>query len=135
MRARLKLKRYDEQTIEAVVEDLRKIGEIDDGKFAGFWVESRMHVKPVGDALLRRELAGKGVSEPVIEAALREKALNHDEYALALGVAEGRLKSLAKLNGFEAAKKLRGLLLRRGFGYETVGRVIETLCHAVEDDS
>ena len=38
MRGRLEAKRYDEPTIEAVIESLKRIGQIDDGRFAGFWV-------------------------------------------------------------------------------------------------
>ena len=124
MRGRLKLKRYDGATIEAVIESLKKVDQIDDVKFANFWVESRMHVNPVGDIILRHELKVKGVPESIIEGALRDKAQNYDEYSIALDIAERRLKRISEAEIPKAAKKLYDLLLRRGFEYETVKRVI-----------
>ena len=127
MRGRLKLKRYDELTIEAVIESLKKVDQIDDVKFANFWVESRMHTNPVGDVILRRELKEKGVPEPIIEAALQEKSRNYDEYTVAFNMAGERFKRLVKLDRRKALKRLYDYLLRRGFGYDIVEKVIDAV--------
>lgn len=124
MRGRLKLKRYDESTIEAVIESLKKVDQIDDVKFANFWVESRMHVNPVGDIILKRELKDKGVPEPIIEGALRDKAKNYDEYRVALDIAKGRFERFSGPERSKAVKRLYDLLIRRGFEYDIVRRVI-----------
>ena len=131
MRSRLKLKRYDESTIDAVIDSLKKISEIDDVKFAGFWVESRMHVNPVGSLALRRELKEKGVPDQIIEAVINQKEKNYDEYAVALKLAGERFKRLANIDGRKARKKLYDYLLRRGFGYDMVQRATD----AVMDES
>lgn len=133
MRGRLKLKRYDESTIEAVIQSLKKVDQIDDVNFANFWVESRMHVNPVGDIILRRELKNKGVPEAIIEGALRDKAQNYDEYRVALDVAERRLKRISGPDRPKAAKKLYDLLLRRGFEYEIVKRVIGEIIEVADN--
>lgn len=127
MRGRLKLKRYDESTIDAVIESLKKAAQIDDVKFADFWVESRMHVNPVGGVILKRELKDKGVPEPIIEAALHKKAQNYDEYTVAFNMAGERFKRLVKLDRRKALKRLYDYLLRRGFGYDIVKRVIDAV--------
>jgi regulatory protein len=127
MRGRLKLKRYDESTIDAVIESLKKVAEIDDVKFADFWIESRMHVNPAGDLILRRELKEKGVPWPIIEAALQKKAQNYDEYAVALHMGVERFKNLVKLDRRKAMKRLYDYLLRRGFDYDIVKRVIDAV--------
>ncbi|MCX5678516.1 MAG: regulatory protein RecX [Candidatus Omnitrophica bacterium] len=127
MRGRLKLKRYDESTIDAVIESLKKAAEIDDVRFADFWVESRMHVNPVGDVVLRRELKEKGVPGPIIEAALEKKSQNYDDYAVALNMAGERFKRLVKLDRRKALKRLYDYLLRRGFNYDIVKRVIDAV--------
>jgi len=124
MRSRLKLKRYDEATIDAVIESLKKLSEIDDVKFASLWVDDRMRVNPAGDILLRRELKAKGVSDAVIESVLSEKAKNYDEHSIALGLAAKKHKSLAGIDRRVAAKKMYDHLLRRGFGYDLVERVV-----------
>lgn len=127
MRSRLKLKGYDSLTIDAVIEDLRRTGNVDDAKFAKLWVESRMHLNPVGDVVLKHELKEKGVSEEIIEATLENKAKDYDEYEVAFNMARERFERFKKLDRRKATKRLYDFLLRRGFKYETVRRIIEEL--------
>ncbi len=127
IRGRLKLKRYDGPTIDAVIESLKKAALIDDVKFADLWVESRMHLNPAGNVVLRRELEAKGVSDPIIEAALRKKDRDYDEYAIAINMAGERFKRLVKLDRRKALKRLYDYLLRRGFDYDIVKRVIDAV--------
>ncbi len=124
---RLKLKGYSDSTIAEVVEGLRRSGYIDDEKFARFWVDSRMHLNPVGDVVLRDELKEKGVSESIIEATLKNKADLYDEYEVAFSMARERFERLKKLDRRKASKRLYDFLLRRGFKYDTVHRIIEEI--------
>lgn len=127
MRHRLKLKGYGDTLVDEIIESLRRSGNIDDVKFAKFWVESRMHLNPVGDVVLKHELKNKGVSEAVIEAALEDKTKNYDEYEIAKSMAIDRFERLKKLDRRKATKRLYDFLLRRGFQYENVRKVIEEL--------
>ncbi len=127
MRSRLKLKGYSPDIIEAVVESLKKALALDDEKFARLWVESRMQTNPMGDIVLRRELKEKGISDRIIEATLADKASHYDEYKVAFAMASERFKQLVKLDKRKALKRLYDYLMRRGFGFETVQRVIEDL--------
>ena len=127
IRERLKLKGYGESVIESIVEDLRRAGEIDDAKFAKLWVDSRMHANPVGDVVFRYELKEKGVSNAIIEATLAKKAEDYDEYEVAFSMAGERFEQLKKLDRKKALKRLYDFLLRRGFKYETVRRVVENI--------
>lgn len=127
LRQRLKMKGYKEPLVDAVVEDLRRLGYVDDPKFAKFWIESRMHLNPAGDIVLRNELKAKGVSDPVIDAALAVKAEAYDEYEIAKSMAIERFDRLKKLDRRKAPKRLYDFLLRRGFAYETVRKIIEEI--------
>ena len=127
IRMRLKLKGYGAAEIEEAVAALARAGQIDDAKFARLWIDSRMQANPMGDIVLKRELKAKGVSEPIIESALAEKAERYDEYATALNMASERLKQLAKLDRRKALKRLHDFLLRRGFGFEVIQKVIGEL--------
>jgi regulatory protein len=143
IRTRLKLKGYAAGIIDGVVEDLRRTGSIDDAKFARFWVESRMHANPMGDVVLRHELKQKGVADPIVEAALEDKGRNYDEYEVALGMASDRFERLKKLDAptpsgtdpdrsrrvdkRKALKRLYDFLIRRGFKYDTVQKVVDAL--------
>ena len=127
LRERLARKGFDEATIDLVLADLTKAGQIDDAKFARFLVESRMHMNPVGDVILKHQLKAKGVSEEIIAGALEEKAASYDEYELALAMARERFERLKKLDRRKATKRVYDFMVRRGFNFDTIRRVIEEI--------
>ncbi len=129
LRKRLKIKGYSSEIIEAIVCELRRVGEIDDQKFARLWIESRMHQNPMGDIVLRRELREKGISDSIVEAALADKARHYDEFKVASSIARERFRQLAKVDRKKAIKRLYDFLLRRGFAFDTVQRVVGELAH------
>ena len=128
--SRLKLKGYGEDIVGYVIEVLKGAGEIDDARFAKLWVDSRMQTNPVGDVVLRHELKQKGVADSVIEAALSKKAEDYDEYEIALSMAGERFGRLKKLDRPKVLKRLYDFLLRRGFKYDTVRKVVENIVDA-----
>lgn len=134
IRERLGLKGYDETIIDDVIEGLKRTGEIDDERFVKFWVESRMHLNPVGDIVLRRELKEKGINDSLIEAALDVKAATHDEYKVAFDMARERFERLKKLDKSKAMKRLYDFLMRRGFKYENVQKILEDLTQYKNED-
>ncbi|MBI4974913.1 MAG: regulatory protein RecX [Candidatus Omnitrophica bacterium] len=127
IRQRLKLKGYNYFVIDDVVESLKGSRDIDDGKFAKFWVDSRMHLNPVGDIVLKHELKDKGIGDAIIEATLEAKDKTYDEYEVAFNMARGRFERFKKIDRRKAAKRVYDFLLRRGFKYENVRRIIEEL--------
>jgi regulatory protein len=127
IRDRLKLKKYDNSVIEDIVADLKRTGDIDDAKFARFWVESRMQFNPMGNVVLKHELKAKGVGEELIEAALKDKSKIYDEYAIASNMAQARFERLKKLDRKKASKRLYDFLMRRGFGYDVIMKVVGSL--------
>jgi len=134
IRDRLKLKGYERGLVEDMVASLKKTGEIDDLKFATFWIQSRMHQNPAGDVVLKHELKHKGVEPDVIEAVLKHKAENYDEYAIALPMAEERFRRFGKIDRRKALKRVYDFMLRRGFKYDTVQRIISELTENYNDD-
>ena len=86
-----------------------------------------MHLNPMGDVVLARELKDKGVSDSIIEAALEAKAKLYDEYEVALNMARDRFERLKRMDRKKSAKRLYDFLIRRGFNYDNVKKVIEQL--------
>ena len=84
-------------------------------------------MNPMGDVVLRRELKDKGVSDSIIEAALEAKNESYDEYGVAFSMASERFERLKKCDRKKAMKRVYDFLLRRGFKYENVQRIIEEL--------
>jgi regulatory protein len=124
---RLLLKGYAREKVESVVGELKKLGYIDDAKFAREWVESRMRANPKGDAVLRQELRGKGVADDLIDDALTQKAQRYDDSQIALSMAREQFERFKKLDRRKAAKRVYDFLARRGFGYGTIQGIIEEL--------
>jgi len=127
LRRRLKEKGHADLLINNCVEDLKRSGDIDDAKFARFWVESRMHLNPVGDVVLKHELKEKGVSDSIIEATLVTKAKSYDEYEVAFSMAKERFERFKKLDRAKAMKRLYDFLYRRGFKYDVIEKIIENI--------
>ncbi|MBI5124206.1 MAG: regulatory protein RecX [Candidatus Omnitrophica bacterium] len=131
IRDRLKTKGYDEAVIEDIVAGLKRSGDIDDMKFARVWMESRMHRNPVGDVVLRHELRQKGVADSVIEATLEAKRSTYDEYEVAFNMAKERFERLKKLDRAKATKRLYDFMMRRGFAYDTIRKIIDQICKPI----
>lgn len=134
IRTRLREKGYDDSLIDEVTNDLKRLNDIDDTAFAKFWVESRMHLNPAGDVVLKHELKEKGISDSIIEATLDAKAKNYDEYEVAFNMARERFERFKRLDRQKAAKRLYDFLVRRGFKYENVQRIIEELAKKSNED-
>lgn len=95
--------------IDKVIQKLRELGYVDDGKFAKWWVDQRSSFKPKGKRLIAQELKQKGISY----------SFDIDEKALAI-------KAIAK-KSFKDNKHAIDYLLRRGFPWEISSRVVDEL--------
>ena len=122
-------KGYSPETVETAIRRLTERGYLDDTAFARWWAENRAQFRPRGPYLLRQELRRKGVTSATIDDTLAEQAETVDADAQALALARNKLRSLHK-NGLEPdviARRLSGLLARRGYGYDIVRTVLKTL--------
>jgi regulatory protein len=133
IRERLRLKGYTRDVIEDTIAQLSGAGEIDDERFARLWVESRMHRNPAGDVVLKHELKARGVSASVIDTVLSEKAAKYDEYAIALEMAKEQFERFKKLDRRKASKRVYDFLMRRGFGYDTMRRILDEFMSGSND--
>jgi regulatory protein len=116
---------YDEELIEAVVNDLQRAGLLDDEEFSRQWVESRARSKKLGRARLASELRMKGVEKETVEEALTELD-PEQELAAALALTEKRIGS-DSIADPAVRRRLAGYLQRRGYKWETVEQVFARL--------
>ncbi len=108
----------DTGVTQRVLGRLRDLGYIDDAKFVSWWVDQRASHRPKAARLIAMELRAKGVEA---------KDMNLDETALAHRAVEKKLSLWHKLPKLEQKKKIYGFLGRRGFGGETIHRIIDEL--------
>jgi regulatory protein len=139
IRQRLQRKEFADEAIEAAIERLAGLGMIDDGTFARSWIESRQASRPRGVGALRDELRRKGIDRALAETVLNDEALTGGEEQRAMTVARGALHKYANApNRTAFQRRLGAYLQRRGFGFDTIGPILETLwaeLHESADDT
>ncbi len=145
LRTRLK-QRYpegSEATLERIITRLKELKYLNDADFARYWVESRTFSAPRGQLLIKQELSAKGVAKENIEEAINQvlKAVDEDdeegltkEEHLALGQARKKGRGLAAEPWPEYYRKLGSFLLRRGYDYGIVKRVVRKSWEEFKDE-
>ena len=115
-----------------VVNDLVARGYVDDVAFARQWVATRA-ARGYGAARLRMELRARGITAPMISAALGELG-GDDPIARAREAARRRLPALRRGRPDRVAPRLRDYLLRRGFSTSVVVRVVREATGIAADE-
>jgi regulatory protein len=123
MRTRLLRRELPHDVVTDTPARLREYGYVNDAEFARFWVESRSGANPRGRYVVQRELREKGVSQETADTAMEELT----EEASAERAARKKLRSLRGLEYQDFRNRLTGYLVRRGFGYEVVRRIVADL--------
>jgi regulatory protein len=115
------------EDVIAVLGGLRRIGWIDDARFARAWIRDRLALRPSGHRRLRAELLARGVSSENAEDALAALLPGDKEQSLALEEARGRLRRLVALPPVVARRRLVAWLRRRGFELSTIARILRVI--------
>lgn len=117
IRDKLKQKGFDGKIIQSTIGKLKRYDLINDAEFAAAWVKDRLTHKPRGKRLLRQELWKKGIKKEIIDQVTDQ--LCQDEDKSALEVLEKANRRYKNLEPQVARRRLLGLLVRRGFSYDT----------------
>ncbi len=127
VRERLRRREFTPEQIDIAVQRLVDLRLIDDAAFAKFWVEARQRSRSRGVGALRDELRRKGIAKDEIAAALDAEYLG-DQAVGALAAGRAVLKRYAAVpDRFTFARRLGGLLLRRGFPADAVRAAVAQL--------
>lgn len=125
LRRKLVRREYGDQVIDGVLDDLARMGYLDDARFAKTKALSAAEHKHHGRRRAYVELIKAGVKKDVADAALDDVYDKNDSVAAARHLAEKKAASLKKLDPMVARRRLAGMLQRRGFDYETIKPVID----------
>ena len=115
-----------EKSIEKVISKLKKIGQVDDKGFAEWWVEQRQSFKQIGVRAIKVELFQKGIDKDTVSELLDESD-ESKEVELAVKASSKKIQSYKKLDTQEFRIKMGQYLARRGFGWNTIKKVVDTL--------
>ena len=125
---KLSRREYGQAVVVSVADQLVELGYLDDARFARAKAMSAAKHKHHGRRRAKIELMKAGITGYVAESALNEVYSTSDSAAVARGLAQKQAVRLRKLEPAMARRRLTGMLVRRGFDFETVTAVVaETL--------
>ena len=116
---------YPLHIIDAAIDELSRLGLVNDEAFARAFAEQRLHINKKGPYAIVSELVLKGVDKMLARRVVDELTCeSDDEYTAALAVAEKYKKDLDTPKG---KQRLYGALARRGFSYSIVKKVMNEM--------
>jgi regulatory protein len=125
LRRKLVRREYGDAVIDGVLADLLRMGYLDDARFAKTKAMSAAEHKHHGRRRAFMELIKAGVKKDVADAALNDVYTKTDSLEAARMLAEKKAGSLRRLDPEVARRRLAGMLMRRGFDYDTIKPVID----------
>jgi regulatory protein len=131
---KLTRREYGPAVIDAVMEDLLRMGYVNDEQFALSKVRSIATHKHHGKRRAAMELTKAGVKGEAAKKALDEVYDAQDSVAVARALAEKKAPSLRKLEPMVARRRLVGMLQRRGFDYESIKPVVDEVLGRDRED-
>jgi regulatory protein len=125
LRKKLMRKEWGGAVIDGVLDDLQRLGYLDDARFAKTKAMSAAQHKHHGRRRAMVELIRAGVKGDVAERALDDVYDAHDSTAVARELARKQVARLKKLEPTVARRRLVGMLQRRGFDYDSIKPVVD----------
>jgi len=129
---RLKRKGISETVISETAQRLAELGLLDDTKFAEAFARDRLEFAHKGRRVIYAELRKKGIPKPIVEQALSNAP---DEDKSATEVLDKVSRRYAALEPRERYRKLSDLLLRRGFSFDTIERVLSQFARRAAEEA
>jgi regulatory protein len=122
---KLAKREYGQAVVDSVLDQLERLGYVDDAKFAHGRAQSAAEHKHHGRRRAMMELRKAGVKGEVADQALDQVYDAQDSVAVARELARKKAPSLKKLEPMVARRRLVGMLQRRGFDYESIKPVVD----------
>jgi regulatory protein len=127
LRQKLQEKAFDTVVIDAVLEDLVRLGYVNDRQFAEQFASSRIRLRGLGRRRVARELGNKGIERGIVSETLARIFEGDTEIETAKKAAEKKLASLKEVDRGTRQRRLAGFLERRGFSYEVINTIIKMM--------
>jgi len=132
VRARLLLrKKFNPEIVSQTIQQLKDRNLLNDDDFARLWKENRDVFSPRSRRMIQAELKFKGVSP---EVALKTTE-SVDDMDAARRAAAKKIKVLTGQDKEAFKKKLSSFLVRRGFSWGTIKKVVEETLTGISLDS
>jgi regulatory protein len=125
LRRKLARREYGAAVLDATLDDLARLGYVNDARFAHTKALSAAQHKHHGRRRAMVELFKVGVVGETARRAVEEVYEATDSTGIARALAMKQRPRLLKLDGIVARRRLIGMLLRRGFDYDLIRPVVD----------
>ncbi|MDB5355821.1 MAG: regulatory protein RecX [Phycisphaerales bacterium] len=122
---KLMRREYGQAVVDGVLDDLVRLGYLNDEQFARTKALSASEHKHHGRRRVKIELLKSGIKGDIADRALDDVFAQTDSLANAKLLARKQGPRLRKLDPTVARRRLVGMLQRRGFDYETIKPVVD----------
>jgi len=119
----LKRKKVDEKHHKKLFTKLKRFDLIDDFKFTKWWVEQRLSFRKKSKKEIIFELRRKGIEKKVIDEVL--SGFDIDEEKVARDLLKSKLYKWEKYDEKTKNQKQKEFLLRKGFSWNIVSKVVK----------
>jgi regulatory protein len=120
---KLRSRNVPEEVATRLLDRFEQVGLVDDAEFARTWVTQRSQTRGLARRALAQELRRKGVGEEVAAQALEGLGAEAEADA-ARELVRRRLPATERLDDTVAARRLVGMLARKGYGPGLAHRVV-----------
>jgi regulatory protein len=127
MRSYLERRAEDKNVVKSVLDRLKTLDYLDDGRYARQFVRLHSELRKQGPFRIARDLRARGVPDRHIEAALAERAAEFNEDTAVRERIERRVKTWRGPLDDRRVASLYRSLLRAGFSADTVRRELSAL--------
>ncbi len=125
LRQKLGRKDCGAKVIDAVVAECKRLGYVDDAKYAAGRAGDAATLKRHGKQRAVQELLAKGVDKSTAESAATAAYADVDPVESAMELATKKAPSLQRFDHPTRVRRLSGFLQRRGFDFDTVRTVVD----------
>ena len=119
-------KGFDALLARQVIDDLTRLGFLDDEAFARAWLQYRLN-KPMGFRRIAQELVEKGISKDAIRAHWDVVKESYDELEVVRMLAQKRARQYNNVDPLKRRKRVMDYLARRGFQLDIIMKVIRDI--------
>ncbi|MBB6215314.1 regulatory protein [Anaerosolibacter carboniphilus] len=125
---KMKEKEYEAPTIEKTLAFLQTHNYINDEDFAASYIRDKVNIQKLGKMRIKQELYQKGIDKTTVQEAINEQIDPIDEFETALDLGRKKLNSTYRNDDKNAQyRKLGSFLQRRGYDYDIIKKVLNTL--------
>ena len=132
LQQRLAQKGHNPEVIEHVIADLQEKGYQSDEDFARQFVQEKWVGSGWGPGRVQQELRRKGISNDLVDQLVEEVYGQIDLVETVLPLVEKRWAALQELPENTRRRRLTGYLQRRGYEWETIGKIMSMLGRSIE---